>query len=272
MSQILYTEKDIPRWLPEEVRQSAIGRLKYLENLRVKQAQQNDDSLLEFRAKLDKKTSEAVNFVYRLAVDERMKPVWQKLFKINKDRTVRLLQDLEFQRSFLYRVDEAQFFNAFDYKPKIQIVKLAIRRCEDLLDFTDNFHASYTTEFDFEEYNRSELIGEQEHYKFTDSLKTYLDRLKEVLSYHKANQESFEAASYLMNPVSRKENIDNAEAILWAKKVKTLLFRFYKKPLNKEVGTIISVLFDDGNSYDEDYISKITKDVKSALKKSEDLI
>lgn len=272
MSKILYTEKDIPRWLPEEVRRSAINRLKYLENLRLNPKITGDESSLKFQNNLDEKTSEAVNFVYRLAVDERMKPVWQKLFKINKDRTSRLLQDLEFHRSFSCQPNQPQFINVFDYRPKIAILKSTIKKCENLLSFVSDSHTFYTTEFDFEEYDRSELIGEREHDEFVGNLATYLNRLKKLLAYHEANGERFEAKSYLMNPASRKKSIDNAEAILWAKKVKTLILRFYKKPLNKEVGTIISVLFDDDHLYDEDYIAKITKSVKNALKKSEDSI
>ena len=155
-------------------------------------------------------------------------------------------------------------------KPKIRALENMADLCKDLLT-TSELHTLYTTEFDFEEYDKNSLVGESEHGHFTGEVKNYLTRLEQVLSYHKSNLDETEAASFLANPTSRKRSVDNAEALLWAKRLKVIFLRFYKKPLNKEIGTMVSALFpEDERLYDEDYIAKITKEVAKIIKKSED--
>ncbi len=271
MNKILYKAEDFPRWLPDEVKNEAIARLDYLKNL------DENKKLLSIKENLRNSgisttdPSKGINFFYKLLVDERMKNVWNKLFKINKEQTVKLLRSLETNYTIFYNPEITQFTNLYDKKQKMEILKSTIDKCANLLEYTGYFHTVYTTEFDFEEYNRSELMGESDHNEFINNLKHYKNRLEEILSFHKENQEKFKTISYLENPISRKSKVDNAEAILWAKKLKFIFLSRYKRPLNKEIGIIISILFDDENHcYDEDYIAKTTRDIKVSIKKMED--
>lgn len=258
MKEIIYQEQDLPRWLPEEVRQAAIKRIQYLEKK------------LE-EGKISKKSLDGINFFLKILVDERMKKVWNRLFKINNKATSNLLRSLEFLYIF-YDQKGLQFYDLHGTDTKISFMKDVINQCEELLKFTNSVHTTYTTEFDFEEYDREKIMGESEHEIFTITLKIYVARLQEILSYHKKNKEKSDSMSYLQNPISRKKSIENSQAILWAKKIKTLFLRLYKKPLNDEIGTIIYVLFgkEDGQVYDADYIAKITKSAATHLEKMED--
>ena len=254
LENIIYTEKVIPRWLPKEVRDSAIERLNYL-------------SELDKKRKIDQDTSSGINFAYRLFIDERMKVVWEKLLKINKKSTLRLPKSIELLHSFHHK----DHLFIFDPTPKINTLETMISLCEGILD-CEEMHTMYTTEFDFEEFDQNYLIGEREHTEFIDSLNIYLTRLKQILSHEQKNREISDARFYISNPISQKKNIENAEAIFWAKRIKALFLSFYKKPLNKEIGVIVSVLFDsDEYCYDEDYIAKITRDTQKKFKKLEDL-
>ncbi len=251
MSKILYTEKDIPASLPDELQEHFF---QYLARMIHSNELVDDDK--------KRKNAEEINFTFRLVADERMVPVWQKLFKINSKKTTTL-----FPGSVMMIYSGFKIYNSFDpilqkyhlaprslfdTKPKIKRLEYMLAACKDLLE-ESKFHTFYTTEFDFEEYDRDQLIGESEHHEFTDGIKSYLIRLEQVLSYYKSNLEESELKSYIANPVSRKKSVDNAEALLWAKKLQVIILRFYGKPLNKELGTMISALFpDDERCYDED--------------------
>jgi len=86
--------------------------------------------------------------------------------------------------------------------------------------------------------------------------------LNKILNHYKNNKEVIERNYYLQSPISRKSNIDNKDLILYARKVKLYFLKYYKKPLNKEIATIINVVFQDNNFIaDADYIAKITKKI-----------
>ena len=269
MGKILYTKEDVSTSLPDELREHFSQFITRMINFN----EQGDGDK-------KRKNAEEINFIFRLVADERMASVWQKLFKINSDKTI-----IFFPASVSLIYSEFKIFNSFDpilhkyhlaprsffdTKPTIERLEGMVLACKDLLKESKR-HTFYTTEFDFEEYDRDQLIGESEHNEFVRGIKNYLTRLEQVLFYYKSNLDKSELESYLANPVSRKKSTDNAEALLWAKKLQVIILRFYGKPLNKELGTMISALFpDDKRCYDEDYIAKITKSVRIAHKKLED--
>lgn len=78
MTQINFTEKDVPRSLPEDFRKHSI---EYLERINESVHSDKPDQSRQ-------KTANEINFIFRLIVDDRMIPVWRKLFEMNPEKTL----------------------------------------------------------------------------------------------------------------------------------------------------------------------------------------
>jgi hypothetical protein len=270
MGKILYEEKDIPRWLPDELRESVTKKLIFLENFRKNKKPPTGDSSEKFIPQLTDRTSDSINFIYKLLVDKRMETTWNKLFKIDKKKTIQFVKDLDTNHPLSNRIKGNEFM-PFSEKFKIDFITSLVSKCDDLLDFSKRFHCLYSDSDGFKNYDKSKLINGIESDQFIASLEAHSTKLKGIVSFYKENQERIDAGSYLERPISRKASVDNAKALFWAKKIKSMFLESYKKPLNKEIGIMISVLFEDEKyCYDADYIAKITKDVKTAFDIMED--
>jgi hypothetical protein len=92
--------------------------------------------------------------------------------------------------------------------------------------------------------------------------------LKKIINHYEKNRGVFDRLDYMQSPTSRKSSIKNSRAIYLARLIKIHFLTHYKRPLNKEIGEILSVLFGDNNDvfYDADYVAKVTKDADKTYK------
>jgi hypothetical protein len=243
--------ENLPHWLPEEVRNEEIRR-------RASNRDRFENGRIFFRP---------------LFIDERMKVVWKKIFKINSDSTVKLMLSLE-KMHMLYKQDAEEFLDPYKAKQKRLAIEASLAACKQLLSTTNSVYKAYTFDLPFEKNNNpifDRIMYDSEYDNFKNGVKKYIKRLEEILFYYEVFEERLDELAYLQNPISRKKSVHNSEAILWAKKLKAHFLESYKKPLHQEIGTIISILFDDNPNWgDSNYVAKITQDVGTTFKKLED--
>jgi len=247
--------ENLPHWLPEEVRNEEIRR-------RSSNRDRFENGRIFFRP---------------LFIDERMKVVWEKLFKINSDSTVKLMLSLEAMH-ILYKMDKEEFLDLYKTKQKKSAIETSLSACKQLLSSTNSVYKNYTYDLQFEKNNDpifGRLMDDSEYDNFKNGVKKYIKRLEEILFYYEVFEERLDELAYLQNPISNKKSAKKSactpEAILWAKKLKVHFLESYKKPLHQEIGTIISILFDDNPNWGvSNHVAKITQDIGTTFKKLED--
>ncbi len=289
ISKIPLEAKNLPTWLPKEILDSEFNQ----EESFSKRNKELRNSIIPYKKdNIEDSVRRGKRFIYGLFHEEILKNFWKKLVKINPDKTFRLIWNIENLFTFYRGIDISNFdsekINKFAKKAyinnnnfgfidvlfrselnKLENATLALRECQNLIKTLKGTYSSYTTEFDFEDWNKDEYIGETEHYQFMDDLEKYTSRLSQLVANGEKERKRNEFMAKIENPISRKNSTENSEAILWAKKLKVLFLRIYDKPFNKEIGNLISVIFGDNEKiiYDADYIAKITKEVHNSFRK-----
>lgn len=269
---ISYSSNNFPKWIPDHAIDSFLSEAEdevfkrcgeYKINFPISLFD-NDFSLLG--RKIDKYYNRLFRLhnAFKIGTNIQMKPVWEKLNKVNSFRASGLflfLEDLE-----LNLHNESKM--SFDKKEKI--INNHLKLINDFKSKINDEDVIYSS------YNPNMLKKNEIHFLHGDityNLFYHVDEfekgLNKILNHYKNNKEAIERGYYLQSPISRKSNINNKDSILYARKVKLYFLKYYKKPLNQEIATIINVAFQDNDFIaDADYIAKITKKIDEEYKTS----
>ena len=266
---IIFDSESIPSWLPKEVKDGAEerfnrlkARLTHVKNsLTGRTETQKSYSIKSLKEDVDN-----FDIVKNIVLDDRMKKVWIKLYKINKYAAIKFFDFLsgwEFLRNITKEMVEDS-----GHIRKISITRSHLKMCEDFIKKLEQNEAIYSS------YNPSAPKSNSRLYlhgdvtdAFYSGFEIYMDGLKQIIDHYEKHIDVFNRVDYMRSPVSRKRSIKNSKAIYWARLIKIHFLENYKRPLNKELAEILSVLFDE--IYDADYVAKITGDVESAYKEAQ---
>jgi hypothetical protein len=208
------------------------------------------------------------NFINNTLFDHRMKTVWKKLDKINPSASKDLFAIF---LSNNFEKDAVIDTNYNAESNKISNVRKGLKLCLDLVDDLDQVDYSYAS------YNPSAPKSNSRlwlHGDVTDALyyglKTYIKGLKKIINHYEKHNDVFNRLDYMRNPASRKTSIKNFQAIYCARLIKIHFLKNYQKPMNKEIGIILDIIFGDESDvvYDADYVAKITKDADKTYKEA----
>ena len=267
---ISYSENCFPKWIPDHAIDSFLSEVEdevfkrcgeYKTSFSISLFD-NDFNLL------GRKIDKCYNVLFRLhnafkiGTNIQMKPVWEKLNKVNSFRVSGLFLFLGGLISINYGM------TSFDKKEKI--INDHLKLINDFKNKINDEDAIYSS------YNPNMLKKNEIHFLHGDitynlfyHIEQFEKGLNKILNHYKNNKEVIERNYYLKSPISRKSNINNRDLIFYARKVKLYFLKYYKKPLNQEIATIINLVFQDNDFIaDADYIAKITKKIDKEYKAS----
>ena len=265
---ITFDHKILPNWLPQSVInkvneecEDLRNRASYLQKMREKDFR---------RATLYwipsyKEAVDRFHFTTKLLFDCRMKGVWGKLYKINPEETNELF-------SFISGYTLAKRETPIEdhgHNPKISAVRLNLRLCEELIEKFQKNEGMYSSFNPSAPKSNSRLwLHGDVTDAFYSGLEVYIKGLKKIINHYEKHRGVFDRLDYINSPFSRKRLIKNSEAIYLARVTKLHFLKNYQRPLNKEIGEILSVLFGDTSDvgFDSDYVAKVTKEADKTYK------
>lgn len=271
----------------------------YLKLARIRYSQNPDlykpKSMLEDKKMNKKEWNEYLNRIkvsinsLVLITDESMKDVWLKLDKINTENLPKLFNDI---KNMYFNILPSQSFkednadNLFhsilsiktqEYK---KLIKEDPSHFLDLLEGVQHYIEVYMEliapdgadcldnddEYPFCNTNWNLKITDTEYFVFKDILNKIIEKIKNRIEFNK--QERLKINQFLLNPISRKQKLENADEIFFIKKLYLKMLKHFKKPCYNEISIIDEVLF--GGCYIENDIMKLIKPIKNSIKKLKD--
>lgn len=223
-----------------------------------------------------------------LITDESMKDVWLKLDKINTENLPKLFNDI---KNMYFNILPSPSFNKDNADNLFHsILSIKTREYKELIEedpshFLDLLEGvQHYIEVDMEliapdgadcldgderyPYNNTNWnlkITDMEYSLFKNILNKIIEKIKNRIEYNK--QERLKINEFLNNPISRKQKLENADEILFIKKLYLKMLKHFKKPCYNEISIIDEVLFN--GCHIENDIMKLVKPVKEKIKKLE---
>lgn len=180
--------------------------------------------------------------------------VWQSLYSIDNEATIR------FSR-YICGMGNWLSFNksgAENFYLKVEYIASLKEKSKEFLSYLAMYGSQLTDDggWDFyEEESRNRVIPDIMHYSLKESIEEYIERLEFVET--NLTTESEIAKIKEAYPISRKRNIENAEAVFFIKILNHKFLFFFGKPYHDHVATFINTVF--GTSYDYSAIAQIVR-------------
>ena len=180
--------------------------------------------------------------------------VWCFFYANNKEATIQLAKYIGNMGNFL-SMSRFMVENSAKQLEHIQSLKKVFADCLIYLkcyggELTDDGGWDY-----FEEKTRNLCIRYDMHTELQEAIEGYLERLSFIESHR--TSEEIALGNKAAYPLSRKRNVENAEAVFFIKILNKKFLFFFNKPHHDHVATFINAVF--GTCYDYTAIAQIVR-------------
>lgn len=241
LEEIPFPEYQLSSWFPENLQNKIKEQEELIKSL-------NKEELRKF-FDVYAMMVEYFNLVIPIFIDAGMKEIWLKLNKISNSKTEKFI-------SYIFHI-------ANDFEGAISLYNKHLNEKECFNNILQKIN------------ELEELLEEYECHFYGHMLTEEFEPLKEKLQIFKEKgiplfenfKEMTNNISYISSdwrPITREYKSETALPIFFARKISLFFKQEFKKPYNRYVAEIVSLLFD--KHYSENDIIKITKPINKFVK------